>query len=91
MNLKKLYTFLIGSLLSILLLFTDSAYLSMEESSTTKASIMEVSPDKDKDFKFLTTEFKLTQDETTRNTHLYFNVFSSSSYRRKLFRPPTLI
>ena len=92
MNLKKLHVFLIGSLLSILLLLTDSSFVPMEESSfSTQTSIIEVSPEKDKEFKFLTTDFKLSTNESVLTPHLYLSVFTSYSYSSKLFRPPITI
>ena len=92
MHSQKLYIFLIGSLLGILLLLTDSAFVPIEESSfTTETSVMEVSPENDKDFKFLTPDFKLSIDETLLNSHLYLNPYTSYSYASKLFRPPIVI
>jgi len=92
MNLKKLYIFLIGSLLSMLLLLKDSAFVPMQKSySATQTSIIEVSSEKDKDFKFLTTDVKLSTDDSVLNSHLYLNMFTSCSYRSQLFRPPIFV
>ena len=63
----------------------------MEESSSTEISIIEISLDNDKDFKYLTINFNLTVDKTLLISHLYLNTLTSYSYDSKLFRPPILI
>lgn len=92
MNSKKLYVFLIGSLLSILLLLTDSAFMPTEESSSTlKTSINEVSFEKDGEPKLYCCNFKITKDDIAINSHLYLNKFTSYAYESNLFRPPIFI
>lgn len=92
MNSKKLYVFLIGSLLSMLLLLTDSAFVPMEESSSTlKTSMSEISYETDEDPKLFSSNFRLSTDDATLNSYLYLNTFTSYSYASKLFRPPISI
>jgi len=90
MNFQNLYVFIIGSMLSILLILTDSAFMPIEESSSpiSKTIVSEVSAEKDNDLKLLTINFKINTDNKLLNSHLYLQTFTSYAYSSELFRPP---